>query len=273
MPKEILKNIEKLWRDNTDKKCGWFGEKDNLKAPECQLLNGASLSSLIFYAPVAAQKHLEEVMKDSEFPNPESSKCVHKTIFDVQQYLSENIDKKPAQVISNYFKITDGSGKITYSQYPQLIPVGITMDQVIGGYNPNNNQLILEVNGRLVEMYLLQPLVDNKPVKFVVKKIIRLYDDGNNFIAQFLPPYNILIENSSITGGNLEKIGNQIKGNFQTEESILLGEFIGRYKGIIQGEFTLNIAPGQEYKTPENIENNKVITSVVEDCVWKKSDI
>jgi len=270
---QILYNIEILWRENTENKCGWFGEKDNLKAPECQQLNGASLSSLIFYGPVNAQKRLEEVMKDSEFPNPESSKCVHKTIFDVQQSLSKNLNKKPTQVISNSFKITDGSGKIIYSQYPQLIPVGITMDQVIGGYNPNNNQLMLEVNGRLVEMYLLEPLVDNKPVQFVVKKIIRLNDDGNNFIAKFLPPYNIMIAGSSITEGNLEKIGNQIKGDFKTEESIWLGDFIARYKGIVQGEFTLNIAPSQEYKTPENIENNKVITSLVEDCIWKKSDI
>ncbi len=122
-------------------------------------------------------------------------------------------------------------------------------------------------------MYLLEPLVDNKPVKFVVKKMIRLNDDGNNFVANFLPPYNIWIGNSTITDGNLEKIGNQIKGDFKTEGNIWLGEFIGRYTGIIQGEFSLNIAPGQEYKTPENIEDKKVITSVVEDCIWKKSDI
>lgn len=150
MSEEILYNIERLWRNNTENKCGWFGQKESLKAPECQPLNGASLSSLIFYGLIDAQKRLEEVMKYSEFPHPNSSKCVHKTIFDLQQYLSKNLNKKPTQVISNYFKITDGSGKIIYSQYPELIPLYLEMNQVIGGYNPNNNQLMLEVNGRLV---------------------------------------------------------------------------------------------------------------------------
>ncbi|NEP80056.1 MAG: hypothetical protein F6K39_18955 [Okeania sp. SIO3B3] len=62
-------------------------------------------------------------MKYSKFPNSESSQYVHKTILYFQQSLSENLNKKPAQVISNSFKITDGSGKITYSQYPKLIPL------------------------------------------------------------------------------------------------------------------------------------------------------
>nr|WP_202218566.1 hypothetical protein [Okeania sp. KiyG1] len=92
MPKKILLKIEDLWRQYTDKKCGWFGKEDNRKADECELLNKASLSSLIFYGPIDAQQHLEEVMKDSTFPNPERSKCENKTILDLQQSL-ENLNK------------------------------------------------------------------------------------------------------------------------------------------------------------------------------------
>ncbi|NER07597.1 MAG: hypothetical protein F6K17_36065 [Okeania sp. SIO3C4] len=47
--------------------------------------------------------------------------------------------------------------------------------------------------------------------------------------------WDIWIGNSTITEGNLEKIGNQIKGDFKTEGNIWLSEFIGRYTGIIQG--------------------------------------
>lgn len=128
------------------------------------------MSSLIFYGPIDAQQHLEEVMKDSTFPNPERSKCENKTILDLQQSL-ENLNKKPTQTISNYFQITDGSGKITYSEYPRLVPVDKEKSGVIGSYNPSNRHMILQISGRSVEIYLFEPLGENKTVNFVVKKL------------------------------------------------------------------------------------------------------
>jgi energy-coupling factor transporter ATP-binding protein EcfA2 len=264
MPQEILLEIEKLWRKYTN--CGWFRKENSLKYPECQALDGDTLSSLIFYGPADAQRRLEYAMKDSKFPSTVSYKCVQKSILDLKQSLSEQ-NKIHSQTIGNYLKITGGSGEITDSQYPQLIPVGIRMNQVTGGYDPDNRKMILEINGRLVEIHLIKPLYDNKPVQFVVTKIIRM--DHGVHIHRLLPPYNIWIQEGFITTGNLEKVGNQIKGYFQTEGEIWLGEFIGRYQGIIKGEFILNIEPGQKSNIPKNIEGIRTLTSVVEDCVWK----
>ncbi|NET28411.1 hypothetical protein [Okeania sp. SIO1I7] len=294
MPKKILLKIEKLWRQYTDQKCGWFGKEDNREADECELLNKYSLSRLIFYGPIDAQQRLEEVMKDSTFPNPESSKCENKTILDLQQSLEnintildlqqslENINKKPTKTISNYFQIIDGSGQITYSDYPLLVGVEEHKKEygVIGRYNPSNRHMRLEISGRLVEIYLFEPLGENKTVDFVVKKIISNRNRGNDTFSVSGLPFNAIIETNFITQGTLKKVGNQIQGNFQTEGEVWLGEFISRYRGIIKGKFTLNIQPVETYNTdiPENYhtsekENIKVITSVVEDCIWKKSDI
>ncbi|MGJ5676787.1 MAG: hypothetical protein ACR9NN_24825 [Nostochopsis sp.] len=261
MPEQILYEIEYLWRKYTNQKCGWFGQKDNLKAPECQPLKGNSLSSLIFYGPVDAQKRLE----DAGIPNPVNNKCIQKTILDLRQSLSKS-NEIPSQTIDNYLKIIAGSGKITYSQYNQLIPVGISMEHVTGSYAPNNRQMMLEINGRLVEIYLLQPLIDKKPVKFIVKKITRNWNYGEG-IYSFLPPYNITIGKDFITEGTLQKIGNQIKGDFKTEGEIWLGEFIGMYKGFVNGEFSLKVEPGQKYDIPSDYREGRILTSVVEDCL------
>jgi hypothetical protein len=147
MPEEILHNIEFLWRKYTNQKCGWFGKDDNLKASECKPLKGATLSSLIFYGPTDAQKRLEEV----GISNPVSNKCIQKSIFDLRESLSKS-NKISSQQIGNYLKITGGSSKIINSQYSQLIPIGISMGRVTGGYDPNNRQMMLEINGRLLDI-------------------------------------------------------------------------------------------------------------------------
>jgi energy-coupling factor transporter ATP-binding protein EcfA2 len=270
LPNDILSEIESLWRKYTNQKCGWFGQKDNLKAPECQPLKGATLSNLIFYGPADAEKRLE----DAGIYNPTSNKCLLKSIVDLRQYLSENLNvtssssklnEKPSQTIGNYLKITGGSGKITYSQYSQLIPVNnISINQVTGGYDPNNHQMRIEINGRLLNIYLLQPLTDNQPIKFVVKKITRNVDEGEP-IYRFIPSY-ITIASEFITEGTLQKTGNQIQGTFKTEGEIWLSEFQLRYKGFVNGEFNFNVEPGQKSNIPPDIEG-RILTSVVETCL------
>ncbi|WP_237395616.1 hypothetical protein [Okeania sp. KiyG1] len=125
---------------------------------------------------------------------------------------------------------------------------------------------------------MFEPLGENKTVNFVVKKIISNRNQGKDTLSVL--PFNAIIETNFITQGTLKKVGNQIQGNFQTEGEVWLGEFISRYRGIIKGKFTLNIQPVETYNTdiPENYhtsekEGIKVITSVVEDCIWRKSDI
>jgi len=49
MPCEVLKEIEHLWRSYTENRCGWYGSKDKLIAPECDDLYGISLTNSVFY--------------------------------------------------------------------------------------------------------------------------------------------------------------------------------------------------------------------------------
>ncbi|HEY9667164.1 MAG TPA: ATP-binding protein [Coleofasciculaceae cyanobacterium] len=58
IPCEILKAIEQLWRDSTSKQCGWYGSENITEersplyhAPNCQQLNGETLTGKIFNAP------------------------------------------------------------------------------------------------------------------------------------------------------------------------------------------------------------------------------
>jgi hypothetical protein len=264
MPKEILVRIENLWRENTNQKCGWFGQKDNLKDPECQSLKGTSLSNLIFYGPTNAQKRLE----DAGITSPVSNQCVQKSILDVRESLKDNLSlttSLPNQMIGKYLKITGGSGKITYSQYSQLIPVGMTINKVTGSYDSYNRQMRLEINGRLLDIYLLQPLNDNQPIKFVITKITRNSDDGES-IYRFIPSY-ITIASEFITEGVLQKKDNYIKGTFKTEGAIWLWEFPSQYKGIVNGEFILNVEPGQKSEIPPDYIQGRILTSVVEKCL------
>lgn len=66
LPCELLKTIEKLWRDSTSKQCGWYGpgtvsEKNRpFEAPVCKQLNKHTLTKEIFPLPqVHVIKRLE----------------------------------------------------------------------------------------------------------------------------------------------------------------------------------------------------------------------
>ncbi len=51
MPCETLKEIEQLWRQATQNRCGWYGPKDAYIAPACSELNGQTLTTTIFIVP------------------------------------------------------------------------------------------------------------------------------------------------------------------------------------------------------------------------------
>jgi hypothetical protein len=51
MPCEILRKIEQLWRNATDRQCGWHGEKGFYQANNCKQLD-STLYSLIFQHPI-----------------------------------------------------------------------------------------------------------------------------------------------------------------------------------------------------------------------------
>jgi hypothetical protein len=59
MPCEVLKEIENLWRSYTKNKCGWYGSNNKLLAPECDALNGISLTNSVFHYPNYVELQLD----------------------------------------------------------------------------------------------------------------------------------------------------------------------------------------------------------------------
>jgi energy-coupling factor transporter ATP-binding protein EcfA2 len=59
IPCEILKEIERLWRSNTQGRCGWYGSDDPYIEFECNELKGETLTPLVFNPPYVALKQLE----------------------------------------------------------------------------------------------------------------------------------------------------------------------------------------------------------------------
>jgi hypothetical protein len=51
MPCETLQEIERLWRQSTQNRCGWYGPKSPYLAPSCRELDGQTLTSKIFIVP------------------------------------------------------------------------------------------------------------------------------------------------------------------------------------------------------------------------------
>ena len=51
IPCELLKEIENLWRRYTENQCGWYGSADYTLEPNCEELNGQTLTNQIFPPP------------------------------------------------------------------------------------------------------------------------------------------------------------------------------------------------------------------------------
>ena len=50
LPCDTLKEIEQLWRNSTNDRCGWYGSQDILE-PKCTELKGRTLRSILMYPP------------------------------------------------------------------------------------------------------------------------------------------------------------------------------------------------------------------------------
>ncbi|MGK7914095.1 MAG: hypothetical protein AB4038_00895, partial [Prochloraceae cyanobacterium] len=59
IPCEILKEIERMWRSNTQGRCDWYGSEHPYIQPECEELHGETLTPLVFNPPYVAKRRLE----------------------------------------------------------------------------------------------------------------------------------------------------------------------------------------------------------------------
>ena len=65
IPCETLKEIDDLWREFTDNRCGWYGEQDFHQAPNCRELNEETLTRTIIPLPNISivGKHIKDQCK------------------------------------------------------------------------------------------------------------------------------------------------------------------------------------------------------------------
>lgn len=85
-----------------------------------------------------------------------------------------------------HFEITDGSGYITYSQYPEFLPEGTMLNEVTGLYSPSDKKILIKVNERYVEMALNDSLQQGEEVDFLVTRIFRSID--SDAFTRFVMP-------------------------------------------------------------------------------------
>lgn len=152
----------------------------------------------------------------------------------------------------NNIAITRGSGRITNSQYAAVVPVGTSVSQVSGAYNPSTGKILLEIEARQVEISLNAPLTDGTPIPFrVTGTKSRGYDPATKQI--YGSQYSRLTTGGIKAGvqsqGTLIKQGNQIQGKF-TAKGIWYVFGKSANAGSVDGEFTLNLQPGSPANTP-----------------------
>ncbi len=155
-------------------------------------------------------------------------------------------------VAGNLIAIASGSGRITRSEYPNVVPVGTSVSQVSGAYNPSTGKILLEIEGRQAEITLNAPLTDGTPIPFTVTGItVRTRDPVTEQI--YGSQYSRLTKNGIKRGvqsqGTLIKQGERIQGNF-TAKGVwyVLGQ--SATTGSVDGEFVLNLQPGVAANMP-----------------------
>ena len=152
----------------------------------------------------------------------------------------------------NNISITRGSGRITNSQYPAVVPVGTSVSQVNGAYNPSTGKILLEIEARQVEISLNAPLTDGTPIPFTVTGTqSRGYDPTTKKI--YGSQYSRLTTGGIKAGvqsqGTLIKQGNQIQGKF-TARGVWYVFGKSANTSSVDGEFILNLQPGVPANTP-----------------------
>ncbi len=168
-----------------------------------------------------------------------------------------------APLSSYYLQVTSGSGSITSSAI-SAVPVGRSVNQVTGGYDPSTRTLRLDIAGRQVDMVLNAPLNDNVPIAFKVERVRPRYS-GEPSVSRFPKLVQNILEILGVEGGGtLRKQGNQIKGDFTVRGDFLGGrfniqgnssQFFGsspsrQGKGLATGRFLLNIQIGTSSNIP-----------------------
>jgi hypothetical protein len=154
-----------------------------------------------------------------------------------------NLSLKQNSSRNSSLSVTAGSGWITHSDYPDIISPGYGLNVSDGGYEPQSNTILLNINDRYVEMLLSEPLRDGKTIQFVVTRIIKYVPE--NLFSRFVIP-TLSIDKIVQSGGQLRKTGNEIRGQF-TVEGILTPPKDIRWSettGSISGEFVLRITDG-----------------------------
>lgn len=154
-----------------------------------------------------------------------------------------------AQTTANFLRIVSGAGQITRSQYPNFVPVGTSVNQVTGNYNPASRQIVLAIAGRQAELSLNSPLIDGQPVTFTVTQIIPR-QLGEPSVEQFSKlVQNAFINEGVESQGTLVKKGNQILGQFTSRGKF---EHDGQENaGAVTGEFVLAVQPGGANVIPQ----------------------
>jgi hypothetical protein len=160
-------------------------------------------------------------------------------------------------VAGNLIAIASGSGRITRSEYPNVVPVGTSVSQVNGAYNPSTGKILLEIEGRQAEITLNAPLTDGTPIPFTVTRIIpRDGRDPSWSYAQQFPNLVIsaLVKDGIQTQGTIIKQGNQIQGKFSSQarwrpygDSSVTRTSTN---GSVDGEFALTLQPGVMANAP-----------------------
>ena len=171
---------------------------------------------------------------------------------------TEAVDSQALAAIS-YLRVVEGTGRITKSNYPQIVPPQNTSSKVNeGAYNPQNRTIILNIQDRRVELNLKAPLVDNKPIQFTAKYAGRFSYEAAPLLTAFPSIMaGLALDYGFQTKGTLEKKQNQINGNFTSSGffSWWSGESPGRGlpdegNGSVSGQFTLKVQPGQQSDLP-----------------------
>jgi hypothetical protein len=169
-------------------------------------------------------------------------------------YMKTDAIETKAIASTGYLRVTEGSGSITQSSYPNIIPPNRIKSQVNRGvYDSRNLTLTLDVQNRRIDINLKEPLVDNKPIPFVAKYVGK-FDGayGFSFLFNKIKP-NLIISCPIKIEGNLEKKRNQINIRFTaTSDFNWWGEEIPEKglpregNGSVSGKLTLKIGSGQK---------------------------
>jgi len=149
-----------------------------------------------------------------------------------------NLSPKQNSLENSSLTVTAGSGWITRSDYPDVVPPGYGLNVSDGGYDSQSNRVLLNIKDRYVEILLSEPLRDEKTIQFTVIKIINY--ESENLFSRFIIP-GLIIRRIVRSDGQLRKDGNEIHGRFAVEGMLIPPKERdgSRITGSVSGSFLL----------------------------------